>query len=125
MEISLNDLEERERHISEAKSLGFLDAAFLCYYYNHFRKRWGPGEKPLDIRVSEIMPSVVSEVAASAMSKCEEMFSAANLPAMASLGYSEITISHEEALKRFKHFNPGFSEDSYALALHAAIINNR
>ena len=125
MEVSIDYLEERGEYIREAMSKSILDAAFLCHYYNNFHKKWGPGEKPADIMISEVFPSISSELSSSVIWKSEKMFHDANQPAMARLGYSEINVSYEKALSRFKYSNPDFTDGSYDLALHAAMVNNR
>ncbi len=125
MEGLINSSEDRTRFIQEALSKDVLDAAFLCYYYNSFHKNWGPGEKPSDITIADIFPLLSSETVSDAFIRSAKLFKDADLPAMARLGYSEVEMTYEHALERFKDGNPGFSDDSYELALHAAMVNNR
>ncbi len=125
MEISDDDMEERGRCIQDASSKGLLDGVFRCYYYNNFTKRWGPGLKPTDVSVHEIFPSISDSVVADLVRCSARLFGDADQPAMARLGYPDLSMSYEDALLRFKASNPGFSDDSYRLALHAAMVNNR
>lgn len=125
MEHSVNDSEVRARCVRDATSKSVLDAAFLCYYYNCFTKNWGPGMKPTDIDLAEVFPSLAAGTRLDALMRSARLFDDANRPAMARLGYREVESTYDEALARFRDDNPGFSEESYDLALQAAMVNNR
>ncbi len=125
MDVPPNSIAERASFVRDAQSKSLLDAAFLCYYFNCFSKKWGPGVKPPDIHLAEIFPSLDTETSLDAITRSSRLFDDANRPAMARLGYREVESNYEEALAGFRDSNPGFSEESYDLALHAAMVNNR
>ncbi|MEC3886912.1 hypothetical protein [Xanthomonas campestris] len=125
MSISTEDLKVREMAIVEARCENLLDGAFVCCFYNWFVRNWGPGQKPAIIDVKEAFPEISDQDSAAVVQRCYQMFKDANYPAMARLGYSEVKVGFEEAFEDFKKKNPGFSEESYGHAMHAALVNNR
>lgn len=125
MSVSEYDLEVRSTTITEARREPLLDGVFSCCYYNWVIRKWGPGAKPEPIDISDVFPEMSRKHADALDRRCYKMFRDANYPAMARLGYSQGTMNFEEALEAFKKSNPGFSEKSYGMAIHAGCINNR
>lgn len=125
MEISKYALEERAKYVSEAKEAAFLDAVFLINYYNRDRKLWGPGPKPEDITPQEVFNEFDESVYKDALRKSQKLLSENGLVGMSFFKYQSVTISYEDAVKKFREENPGFSDKSYGLAINAGIRDMR
>lgn len=125
MEISKYDLEERERHVAEAKESEFLDAVFLIHFYNRDRKRWGPAPKPEDITPQEVFGGFEADAYEDALKRSKKLLSENGLLGMAFFKYQSVTISYEDAIEQFRSDNPGFSNKSYGLAANAGVRDMR
>ena len=125
MEISIYDLEERAKCVSEAKEAEFLDAVFLINYYNRDTKRWGPEPKPKDITPQEVFGEFNEEAYKDALRRSQKLFSENAPVGMAFFKYPSVTISYEAAVKKFCKENPGFNDKCYSLAINAGIRDMR
>ncbi len=108
MEPREDRLKERESYVQRAKAAQLLDAVFLVHYYNAWRQKWGPPPKQGQY--------------ADTLRLAQRMLDEASHVAMAMLKYPQAARSAEEEMQRFKNNNPGFSEESYTLAVSAAVI---
>ncbi|GAK53400.1 putative integron gene cassette protein [Candidatus Moduliflexus flocculans] len=125
MEISKYDIEERAKYVAEARDTAFLDAIFLINYYNRDRKRWGFGPKPEDITPQEVFSEFDENAYEDALRKSQKLLAENGLVGMAFFEYQSVTISYEDAAKKLRKENPGFSDKSYELAIHAGIRDMR
>ena len=125
MEISKYDLEERARYVAEAKEAAFLDAVFLINYYNRDTKRWGPRPKPDDITPREVFSEFDASTYEDALRRSQQLLAKNGFVGMAFFEFPSVTISYEDAVKKFREENPGFNDKSYGIAINAGIRDMR
>lgn len=118
--------EERADYIGKIRAAQLLDAVFLLFYYNEWSRRWGPqSERSPELDLSEALPGLSQPTYEHALALVKQMWKDATAVGLAFYKYPQAKRTFEEELVAFKTENPGFSEESYALAKHAAFISLR
>lgn len=122
MDISKYELDQRAQYVAEAKEAAFLDAVFLIHYYNREIKRWWSHEpKPEDITPQEVFDIFDPDAYEDALKRSQKLLATNTLVGMAFFKYQSVSISYEEAIKKFCSENSGFGDKSYGLAAQAGI----
>jgi hypothetical protein len=119
----MDQAKTRADYIRRIQAARLLDAVFLLFYYNEWTRRWGPlSERPPALDLSEALPTLSRSTYEHALALANRMWSGATPVSLALLKYPEAKRSYEEELTAFKAENPGFSDESYNLALDAACV---
>lgn len=118
--------EERADYIGKIRAAELLDAVFLLFYYNEWSRQWGPqSERPPEIDLSEALPTLSQPTYEHALALARRMWKDATAVGLAFHQYPQAKRTFEEEVVAFKTENPGFSEESYEMAKHAAFISLR
>lgn len=118
--------EERADYIGKIRAAQLLDAVFLLFYYNEWSRRWGPqSERPPELDLSEALPALSQPTYDHALALVRRMWKDATAVGLAFYKYPQAKRTFEEELVAFNMENPGFSEESYEMAKHAAFISLR
>jgi hypothetical protein len=122
----MDQAEQRADYIRKIRDAQLLDAVFLIFYYNEWSRRWGPrSERPPALDLSEALPTLSHPNYVHALALAKRMWADATEVGLAFFKYPQARRTFEEELVAFKTKNPGFSEESYELAMHAAFISLR
>jgi hypothetical protein len=122
----MSETDARAEYIQKIQNAGLLDAAFLLFYYNAWVLRWGPSsDSPAELDVSEILPDLSQSAYEQAGIQAQRMWNGAGEVALAYYEYPGVKQTFEEALAAFEAAHPGFSSESYGLALNAAYVKLR
>lgn len=117
---------ERANFIGKIQAAQLVDAVFLLFYYNEWMCRWGlRSEQPPTLEISEVLPELSQPACENALTLVRRMWKGAEAVGLAFYRYPVAKRTYEEELVVFKFENPGFCEESYNLALHAAFITFR
>ncbi len=116
------ELEEKTRCLSEARTADMLDAAFLISLHNENR---ASGPEPLKIVPQEIFSDTPVDVIEDALMRVKKLLRESDSVAAAYYRAYGVTISYEDAKKKFREENPGFSDDTYQRAISRALYHNR
>ncbi|BCF97964.1 hypothetical protein PPGU19_025330 [Paraburkholderia sp. PGU19] len=122
----MDQTKQRAEYIRKVRSAQLLDAVFLFFYYNKWKRNWGPrSERPPTLELSDVLPELSQPAYEHALTLVARMWKGAEAVGLAFFRYPEAKRTYEEERIAFKLENPGFSEESYELAIHAAFITFR
>ncbi|WP_061531848.1 hypothetical protein [Collimonas arenae] len=115
--------EQRADYIRKIRAAQLLDAVFLLFYYNEWTRKWGPpSERPPALDLSEVLPALSQPAYEHALALVKRMWKDATAVGLALFKYPRAKRTFEEELIAFKMGNPGFNEEAYELAMHAAFV---
>jgi hypothetical protein len=118
--------DERENYIRKIRAAQLLDSVFLLFYFNGWKRHWGPPlERPPRIELSEVLPGLSQATYEHTLPSVQRMWKDADAVALAYFKYPQAKRTYEEELTAFKANNPGFSEKAYELAIDAHLVELR
>lgn len=119
-------IEQREGYIRRIRTASLLDAVFLLFYYNEDARQWGsPSERPPVLDWRDVLPAVSQPTYEYALTLTKQMWEGRTAVGLAVFKYPQAKRPFKEELVAFKAGNPGFSEQSYDLAIQTACIELR
>lgn len=112
--------QSRAALIERCRSLPLLDAAFewVCNRFTFGRS----SSDEFYIDQEELFHGVPPDQLEDAIARSERLRGGAGELAMAMLNYPQATRTYEEELEHFRRNNPGFSEETYALAQSRGMV---
>lgn len=125
MSIQNHDLEERERFVRNAKAASFLDAAFLIFFYNNEKKRWGRPPRPTNIEPDEVFSELNPQQYEEALKRVQKLWSHGGAVGAAYWKYPGAKHTYHDELLHFKTNNPDFCEESYSMVVNVALREMR
>ncbi|QKE63333.1 hypothetical protein HNE05_08135 [Aquipseudomonas campi] len=124
-EISQYDIETRNKYLSEAKSVDFLNATFCIYFYNRDVKRWGPRPKPEDISPSEVFKSYDQREFDQAIERCTKLIKDSLILGNLALNKSISKHTYQKSQESYLKNNSDFSKENLSRALSSGMRDMR
>ncbi len=120
MGVSRADMRERATYVERAMRAPLLDAAFLVHHFNTRVRRAGLADEPPEIQPSEVLTDFDEGPWRDALSRAVRLADSAYDVGAAYFGY-EGARPFEEQVAVFRASNPGYSDESYELAIEAGV----